>query len=252
MLWRLQDGQPVAVNFDTSKRARRQDREGEFAENGSIYIVRPADLRATGSRIAGRLVLYEMDFWSGFEVDTADDLELCELILSTRSRLSQQRSVSSDIRLLVLDFDGVMTDNHVLVSEDGREAVYCSRSDGHGLAQLMARGVEVLVLSAETNAVVQKRCEKLGIECIQTAGRKWDVLQDQLARRNIRRDQVVYVGNDETDAPCMAGVGLGVAPADAHPAALGAAGLRLTRRGGEGAVREVCDLILALGVTHAP
>ena len=78
----------------------------------------------------------------------------------------------SDIDLVILDFDGVLTDNRVYVMEDGREAVACHRGDGWGIGILQQAGIEVIILSTESNPVVSARAEKLGIECHQNCSDK--------------------------------------------------------------------------------
>ena len=149
------------------------------------------------------------------------------------------------MRLLVLDFDGVLTDNTVTVSADGVESVTCWRSDGIGTAALEAAGVPVIVVSKERDPVVRVRCEKLGLECHHGVDDKVTVLRRLLAERGIDPADVAYVGNDTNDLGCLALVGLPIAVADAHPAVLPAAAVVTTARGGRGAVREVCDRILA-------
>jgi N-acylneuraminate cytidylyltransferase len=150
----------------------------------------------------------------------------------------------AEIELLVLDFDGVLTDNAVWVLEDGTEMVRCDRSDGLGLAALAAAGVPVVVLSTETNGVVAARCRKLGLPCVQGVSDKAAALSAMLRDRGIDAAHVAYVGNDVNDLGSLALVGLPVAVADAHPAVLSIAALRLSRPGGHGAVREFCDLLL--------
>lgn len=149
------------------------------------------------------------------------------------------------VRLLVLDFDGVMTDNRVWVSEDGRESVAVNRADGLGLARLAKSGVEVLVLSTEENRVVEARCRKLKLRFAQGVADKRKVLAGWISERGLKAAQVVYVGNDVNDADCFELAGTGVAVADAWPEILERADWVLERKGGYGAVREVCDLILA-------
>src|SRR5208282_2878106 len=100
------------------------------------------------------------------------------------------------LKLLVLDFDGVLTDNRVLVSEDGHESVFCCRGDSLGLGMLKAAGIEVVVLSKEKNPVVDARCRKLGIECVQGCDRKLVTLQALGSSRDIGSSQIAYVGND--------------------------------------------------------
>lgn len=146
--------------------------------------------------------------------------------------------------LLVLDFDGVMTDNAVHVDQDGRETVRCDRSDGLGIAALKAAGFPIVVLSTETNPVVVARCRKLGLPCLHGLTDKGAALRALAATREIPLDDVIYVGNDVNDRACLRMAGLGVVPADAHPDVRREAAWTLSRPGGHGAVRELCDLLL--------
>src|SRR5947208_9069855 len=123
---------------------------------------------------------------------------------------------SSAICLLALDFDGVMTDNRVLVDQDGREAVWVHRGDGWGIARLREAGVSVVVISAETNPVVAARCRKLQIDSIQGCDDKLIALQLLARERNIDRESIAYVGNDANDLDCLKWVGLPIAVADAE------------------------------------
>jgi YrbI family 3-deoxy-D-manno-octulosonate 8-phosphate phosphatase len=154
------------------------------------------------------------------------------------------RSLPKVVRLVVFDFDGVMTDNRVWVDQDGREQVAANRSDSMGLVRLGKSGIEMLVISTETNPVVAARCAKLNLPMIQGVEDKATVLQSLLNERKIDPAQVVYVGNDINDIPCFPIVGCAVVVADAHPEARVKADFTLTMNGGHGAVREICDLIL--------
>ena len=148
------------------------------------------------------------------------------------------------IHLLVFDFDGVLTDNRVWVFEDGREAVACNRGDGMGMQMVRDAGVPVLVLSKEKNPVVGARCKKIGIECIQGIDDKPARLTQFCSERKYDLKHVIYMGNDINDLECMKLVGYAVAPADAEKSILKIANLITKRKGGRGAVRDLCDLIL--------
>lgn len=150
----------------------------------------------------------------------------------------------SQIKLLILDFDGVLTDNRVLVNQDGIESVWCNRGDGWGIARLKEKNLEILVLSTETNQVVRARCQKLGIDCIHGCDDKLAALKQIVAERSLSLEQVAYVGNDVNDLICMSHVGIPIAVADAVPKIKNISRIITTNRGGYGAVREVCDLIL--------
>jgi YrbI family 3-deoxy-D-manno-octulosonate 8-phosphate phosphatase len=149
------------------------------------------------------------------------------------------------VRLLVLDFDGVMTDNRVLVMQDGQEAVWCHRGDGWGIARLKDLGMMVVVLSTETNPVVTARCRKLGIACVQGSDDKLAALQSLAQEVGVRAAEIAYVGNDVNDLACMRWVGFPIAVADAVDDILDVAGMTTLRAGGYGAVREVADWILS-------
>jgi len=148
------------------------------------------------------------------------------------------------VQFVVFDFDGVFTDNRVLVGEDGRESVFCSRADGLGLEALTRSGIQSMILSAERNTVVQARADKLKLECVHGCGDKWPELQRILSRRGIPATAVAYVGNDVNDAECLRHVGIPICVVDAHPDVKPFAKLITRYPGGYGAVREICDLLL--------
>ena len=147
------------------------------------------------------------------------------------------------ISLLVLDFDGVMTDNRVLVDETGREAVWCNRGDGWGIGSVRRAGVDVVVVSTEKNPVVGARCRKLNLPCIQGCDDKLSAVQRLAEERKLVAANVAFVGNDVNDLACLTWVGVPIVVADAEPAVLPVARLVTRRLGGYGAVREVCDLL---------
>jgi len=148
------------------------------------------------------------------------------------------------IKFLVLDFDGVLTDNRVLVFEDGKEAVFCNRSDGFGIEMLQKAGIEVIVISKEKNGVVLERCKKLGIECQSGIENKIDIFLKEVSKRGLEKEEVCFMGNDINDIECIKVAGIGVAVADAYPSVLKAARHITKNLGGSGAVREIADIIL--------
>ena len=149
------------------------------------------------------------------------------------------------VRFAVFDFDGVFTDNAVWVDGGGAENVRCSRADGFGLRRLEEVGVGALIVSTETAPVVAARARKLRVECIQGVDEKLPVLREQAAARGVALEQTAYVGNDVNDADCLGAVGLAVVPVDAWPEVRDLARWVLSRKGGEGCVREFCDAVWA-------
>jgi YrbI family 3-deoxy-D-manno-octulosonate 8-phosphate phosphatase len=151
----------------------------------------------------------------------------------------------AQVALLVLDFDGVLTDNRVLTDQNGLEAVLASRGDGMGIGMLRAAGVHAIVISKEANPVVAARCNKLKLRCIQGIDDKLPQLKAVAAELGVTAAQCAYVGNDINDVECMGWVAYPIAVADAEPVAIAAAMAVTSRVGGHGAVREVIDRILA-------
>jgi YrbI family 3-deoxy-D-manno-octulosonate 8-phosphate phosphatase len=144
------------------------------------------------------------------------------------------------VRFVFFDFDGVFTDNRVWVNERGEETLAFSRSDGLGLRRLDEVGVQYLIVSMEQNPIVAARAQKLRADCVQGVADKLSVVRER-ARGSL--DDVAFVGNDINDAECLREVGLPVVPADAWPEVLPLARWVLTRPGGAGCVRELCDAV---------
>lgn len=149
----------------------------------------------------------------------------------------------ADIRLVAFDFDGVFTDNAVYITQDGVESVRCWRSDGIGIARMRSVGVQALILSTEANPVVTVRASKLKTPCKQGIEDKAAAILETCKDLGIDPLQVAFVGNDINDVPAFKAVGLAIAVADAYPEIFPHVLYRTIKWGGQGAVREVCDLI---------
>lgn len=141
--------------------------------------------------------------------------------------------------LIVYDFDGVMTDNRVLVDQDGREAVFASRADGYGVTRIKDMGIPQIILSTEVNNVVEMRGSKLNIPVIHGVKQKEITLKKYLDDNHIDAGNVLYVGNDLNDIEAMMLVGIKCAPADAEPEILEIADWVSTKNGGYGVIREL-------------
>ena len=251
--WQEEDGVLKGKTFDPFNRGRRQDRKPFYLENGSIYVLMPAHLRKTGNRLGGKIARYTMDYWKSFEIDTLEHVELCEYyfrkhLLPYWQTCDPNAKVGVTVfkpDLIVYDFDGVMTDNRVLVLQDGTEAVLANRADGWGVSQLRQAGFRQIILSTETNPVVSVRAKKLGLEVLQGSGDKPRDLITFCQSHGITLARVLYVGNDVNDLDAMRLVGLPVAPADAHPTVLALAKHVTRARGGEGVIKELSEWLLA-------
>lgn len=232
--------------------APRQSLPPIFWQTGHIDAIRTRTILEGGSMSGGVIYPLLIDSRYTVDIDNLQDWARYEHLVATgglemvmpggRTR----RPMPSNIRLVVTDFDGVLTDGRVWVDQDGREMVAASRSDSMRIRQLRQRGIEVMILSSEVNPVVSARARKMGIEAIHGVDlhEKGEVLRKFLAERNLDASQVVYVGNDFNDLPCFEVAGWAVAVADAYPEVLRSADHILKTNGGFGALRELCDLIL--------
>lgn len=245
LFWR-NPGAPQAL-YDYQHRPRRQDispAEREYRENGSIYVTRTDRLMAAENRLVGKVAMFEMSEEESWEVDSEADLVVVDALLRHFLPFRDLCLKGRAIALAVFDFDGVLTDNRVLVNGDGVEAVYCNRSDGWAFGRLRAAGIPTLILSTERNPVVGVRGKKLGVPVLQAAADKAEAIASFTRENGISLDRTLYVGNDLNDLPAMRTVGWPVAVADAHEAVRAQARIVLSRAGGEGIVAEIADAIL--------
>jgi len=252
-MWVISDAGPMSPLLrDGPAEAYNQPRQAlpaTYWQTGHVDAIRASTVLEKES-MSGDLILPLMiDARYAIDIDTENDWRRAERLVEESSLDmvrpgSARRPFPEIAKLLVLDFDGVLTDDRVWVNERGEETVAAHRGDGYGLSLVKERGLEVIALSREENPVVAARCQKLGILAVQGIEDKASVLTELLSERGLDAKDVIYVGNDVNDLPCFPLVGNAVAVADAHPKVLAAADMRLARAGGHGAVRELCDMLL--------
>jgi len=228
------------VGHDMAKRPRRQDLAPRVIETGAFYVFIREGFLASGSRFHGRVTPIEVSAKEALEIDTAEDLEMAREL----SYQAQVRHSPWPLDAIVFDFDGVHTNDYAFVDENGGESVRVKRGDGLGISRLKEAGVPLLILSTEKNPVVSARANKLGIEAITGQSDKASALQAWLATHSFDPAKVVYVGNDLNDQGCLELVGWPIVVADAHPTVKLLARITLASPGGQGAVRELADLVL--------
>lgn len=148
------------------------------------------------------------------------------------------------IKVLFLDFDGVLTDNHVIVSQSGEEFVRCSRLDGLGISRLREFGLDVQVVSSEKNPVVTARCRKLGVGVQQGVDDKVSAMVGCLSANGLTLANAAFVGNDINDIAALSAVPVAICVADRVKELDPYCHFYTERSGGMGAVREVCDVFL--------
>lgn len=153
------------------------------------------------------------------------------------------RKILASVELVVLDFDGVLTDNTVYINDEGIEFVRCWRSDGLGLSRMRSVGVRIFIISTEVNPVVTARARKLKLPCKQGVEDKAEAILETCRELDVAPAQTMFVGNDINDIPAFNAIGVPVAVADAYPEVYPHVLYRTKTPGGFGAVREICDLV---------
>ncbi len=231
--------------------APRQKLPPVYWQTGHIDAIRPRSILDKGSMSGDVIMPLVIDVRYTVDIDSPADWEKSEWLV-TDSGLAMvdpaktRRGFPEKVDMLVMDFDGVLTDNRVWVDEQGHEMVAANRSDSLGLSILRSHSnIQVVVLSREVNPVVARRCEKLNIPYVQSVTDKATALKELLAEKHIHAANVIYMGNDTNDLPCFPIVGYAVAPADAHAEVKRHADRVLSFNGGHGAVRELCDFLLS-------
>jgi len=159
---------------------------------------------------------------------------------------------AKQIKLVIFDVDGVLTDGGLYFTDDGREIKKFNVKDGLGISILVKKGIEVAVITGRSSVIVADRMKSLGVNHVyQGRMNKLETYENLKLAMNITDQQVAFVGDDIIDLPIMQRCSLSVAVADAHDEVKAQAVLVLDKCGGAGAGRDVCDLVMrAQGLTH--
>jgi len=238
------DYQSEPKNFDPKSRPRRQNFKGCIMENGAFYMTKYQILAKHQNRLGGKYAIHLMPEEAAFEIDEPLDMKIVEQLL-----LDKNKTVSGStnpIKALFVDVDGTLTDGGMYYSENGEALKKFNTRDAHGLGLLKNAGILVGVLTAEKSPAVRARMKKLDIEQYHEGVRdKRSCLEALCQKLGLNITQTAYIGDDRGDLEILQAVGFSACPADAHPA-VKSAGLSYIckNRGGDGAVREVCDYLL--------
>ena len=152
---------------------------------------------------------------------------------------------AAKVRLACFDVDGTLTDGRVLFDDAGRELKAFHIHDGQGLALLRRVGIEVAFVTARPGAIAERRAAELGATAYANVKDKLGCVRDIARGHGIELEAVAFMGDDLADLTILRACGLAVAPANAHPWIRERVHWRTNARGGEGAARELCDLLLA-------
>ena len=238
-LWNY-DGTPL--NYDPMDRPRRQDFDGLFAENGACYTTSRSAYFSSLNRISGKIALVEMSQDSFIEIDEPNDFDLVESLLESRIKnIGDIRQV----KLLCLDVDGVLTDGTVNFNLRNEHTKNFSLVDGKGLELIRRSGIDVMVITSEDSDIVRARLTKLNIRHSYLGIKdKYAVLDRFLQENQLAWDEVAYVGDDVNDITNIIAAGVSFAPLNASLLVKLKSNYLVSKSGGNGAVREVCEVLL--------
>ena len=237
----------VVINYDYKNRPRRQDKEWELVENGSIYITKKETLLKEKNRLGGKIISYLMPKWMSFEIDEHFDLELIEYLIKTKYRreLLDLKEIVKELKLIIFDVDGVFTDGTVYLDKRGNEILEFSRIDGKGIELLRKNGFELAVITSENSEIVKKRMEKLKIKDIFIGIKNKIKIYSELKEKYELEDKnICFLGDDIQDLNILKVVGLSCCPLNAQQVVEENSLYQSPFKGGAGFIRDVCNLIL--------
>ena len=244
LIWENIGDKWQSSNYNYLNRGLSQQRTPQYVENGSIYVFKPEILTKQNNRLGGKITFYEMEFWQTLKIDRPDDIEIVETFLNAKIKHTIAPKIYlHEIELIIYDFDGVMTDNTVIIDENGKESVRVNRGDGLAISYFRKAGIKQLILSTEKNKVVQKRAEKLQIEYFNNIEDKKQFLLDFVKGHNVFLNKVLYLGNDINDLEPMRIVGIPVCPNDAFPVIKAISKIILEKDGGHGVIRNLYEVL---------
>lgn len=229
--------------------APRQSLPQVFWQTGHIDIIRRQVILEKKSMSGDIILPIKIDPIYSVDIDNMMDWQRYERLVQENNLDMvypgyRPRQWPEKVSLVVFDFDGVMTDDRVWVDQDGIESVAANRGDGMGVELLLKAGFNAVIISTEPNPVVAARAKKIGLPYFHGVGDKTKTLQAYWENENLSPDETIYLGNDINDVPCFPLVAFAAVVADSHPDACRKADLVLKHKGGHGAVRELCDLLL--------
>ena len=245
--WQTKEDQKeivLPIGHSKTKRLRRQDMPSQFTENGACYSFTLYDFKKTNSRFSSFCEVVKMPKYRSIEIDCESDLEESLRIGKTFFCDWEEEKLPNKPKIIFSDFDGCMTDDKVLVSENGEEHVLVNRKDGMAIRLLHELfQVSVVVTTSETNKVVQKRCEKLSILCLHSLSDKWTAIKEYCEKERISLENCWYVGNDINDLEAVVNMEYSLCPSDSNQKIIENVKYKLVTKGGEGIFQEILHLV---------
>lgn len=237
-----------SMNYDYMNRPRRQNFSGMLMENGAFYINTVKNILSNGNRLGGKIGIYEMPEYTATEIDEPDDWTILESLMRRHVLNEKPGRNYNQIKLFLTDIDGTLTDGGMYYSENGDEQKKFNTRDGMGMQMLQQRGIKVGIITSENRELNQRRADKLKIDFFYQGkrdGGKLTVAESICEQLGIKMNEVAYIGDDVNCIELLSAVGLAACPADADCRVKDISDIHImTKKGGEGCVREFCELLL--------
>lgn len=238
----------TSMNYDYMNRPRRQNFKGMLMENGAFYINTVKNILGNGNRLGGKIGIYEMPEYTATEIDEPDDWTILESLM--RRHVLAHTAEKTPIKLFLSDIDGTLTDGGMYYSENGDELKKFNTRDGMGMGMLREKGIKVGIITSEDRELNQRRADKLKLDFFYQGkknGGKLAVAKEICEQMGITLQEVAYIGDDVNCIELLSAVGLAACPADADARVKAIPGIHvMTKKGGEGCVREFCETIVGL------
>ena len=237
----------TSINYDYKHRPRRQDKEWELIENGSIYITKRETLLEEKNRLGGKIIMYPMPKWMSFEIDNPFDFKLIEYLMKSKYRreLLELKGIVKKLKLIIFDIDGVFTDGSIYLDENDNETLKFSRIDGKGIELLRKNYYKLAVITSENSEIVKLRMEKLKITDIFIGIKdKIKIYNNLKEKYQLEDSNICFLGDDIQDLGILKKVGLSCCPLNAQQIVKENSIYKSPFKGGDGFVRDVCNIIL--------
>jgi N-acylneuraminate cytidylyltransferase len=236
----------ISLNYDYKNRPRRQDFEGLLMENGAFYINTVGNIVKDKNRLSGKIAIYEMPEYTAVEIDEEDDWHVAETLMQKYILTSK---TNQKIKLFLSDVDGTLTDAGMYYTNSGEEFKKFNTHDGKGFELLRKAGVKTGLITSETTQIVENRAKKLKVDYLYQGvehGGKLEVAMNICKKNNIHLQEVAYIGDDINCKELLQNVGIAACPANALREIKELYSIiKLNSNGGDGAVREFIDLLIA-------
>ena len=238
-----EDGTPK--NYDYENRPRRQNFKGELMENGAFYINTVGNILKGKNRLYGKIGIYQMPEYTAVEIDEPDDWIILENLMK---KYILSKRIKKEIKLVLSDVDGVLTDAGMYYSENGEVLKKFNAHDGMGFQLLREKGFKTGIITSENTKIVEERAKKLMIDYLvqgKREGGKLASAREICETEGIQLENVAYIGDDINCLELLENVGVAACPADAIDKVKAVPNIIiLSKNGGDGAFREFVNHLL--------